>query len=172
MWVCDLGKTIYMQMLVEKFTQRFSFIAQQKENCNRGENRRKKIVSEGEGNYHPSFASFVSNRGSIVWHLNSMLSEEGNFPFCEYECESKTIGICMHLKFIDIDRLDYCLLILNLFFWFFAMAAGVCQLRFPEVQHAIKVSSIILMGFLHFAQRLCSLVYMLCLLDPKSHGSL
>jgi len=82
--------------------------------------KERKSSQEGEGNYHPSF---VSNRGSIVWHLNSMRSEDGNFPFCECRLRIQDnwhwARICMHLKFIDIDRLDYCLLIFNLFFFDF-----------------------------------------------------
>jgi len=86
--------------------------------------KERKSSQEGEGNYHPSF---VSNRGSIVWHLNSMRSEDGNFPFCECRLRIQDnwhwARICMHLKFIDIDRLDYCLLIFNLYFLIFYLGS-------------------------------------------------
>lgn len=93
-----------------------------------------------EGTYHPSF---VSNRGSIVWHLNSMRNGDAYFPFANANSRQFAFA-CISDTLTSIVLTTVCWFLI--YFLIFC-AAGVCQLRFPEVQHTIKVSSIILMGF-------------------------
>lgn len=135
--------------ILRKFLQIFNFIEQQRRIATVAKiKERKSYQWAGAGATYPP--SFVSNRGSIVWHLNSMRNEDiPTLPFCDCDCESKTIGICMHFKFIDIDRLDCSCLLFFLYFFNFSFfdflrcdvaAAGIWQLRFLEVSSGSQPS--------------------------------
>jgi len=65
-------------MLVEKFIQRFSFIAQQRANCNRGENQRKKIVS-GRGGKLPPVIRFKSGIDRVTFELDAQWRRQFSF---------------------------------------------------------------------------------------------